>query len=302
MWDIAPGEEHKRTEVQDKYGGSPQGGIAHSGSSANVLLFTNPKRGRKVGYFDGWGSDGCYHYTGEGQQGDQRMVRGNRAVLQHVQDGRALRLFDAVSSGVYSYLGQFTLATEAPWYYRDALDANNELRSVIMFRLKPIGAVAALGDGLSFTPSDENVIEDVEIEQHQTERMTVSSKSKGHEAERREAPLVTKYRDYLETQGHTVKRKKIIPAGEVRALYTDLYDVTDDALIEAKGSVTREAVRMAIGQLYDYRRYITPRPSLAVLLPARPRQDLIDLCAVSGAAVIWPDGEAFDYSAAEPVH
>ncbi|MEU0845496.1 restriction endonuclease [Streptomyces sp. NPDC005962] len=301
MWDIAPGEERKRTQIQAEYGGSTQGGIAHSSSSANVLLFSNPKRGRKVGYFDGWGTDGCFHYTGEGQQGDQRMVRGNRAVLHHVEDGRALRLFDAVSDGVYVYLGQFTIA-DHPWYYRDALDAKDELRSVIMFRLKPIGDVAELGDGLSFTPSNDDVIEDVEIEQHQTERMTVSSKSKGHEAERREAPLVTKYRDYLAMQGHTVKRKKIIPAGEVRALYTDLYDVTDDALIEAKGSVTREAVRMAIGQLYDYRRYIEPRPSLAVLLPSRPRQDLIDLCNVSGASVIWPDGEAFDSSTADPVH
>ncbi|WP_106516427.1 restriction endonuclease [Streptomyces himastatinicus] len=301
MWDIAPGDQNKRTEIQSEYGGSRQGGIAHSSSSSNVLLFTNPKRGRKVGYFDGWGTDGCYHYTGEGQKGDQQMVRGNRAVLQHVQEGRALRLFDAVSSGVYAYLGQFTLA-DPPWYYRDALDAKDELRSVIMFRLKPIGPSAQLGDDLSFTPRNDDVIEDVEIEQHHTERMAVSSKSKGHEAERREAPLVTKYRDYLEMQGHTVKRKKIIPAGEVRALYTDLYDVTDEALIEAKGSVTREAVRMAIGQLYDYRRYITPRPSLGVLLPSQPRQDLIDLCNASGATVIWPDGDVFDSSAADPMH
>ncbi|MFI0817371.1 restriction endonuclease [Streptomyces sp. NPDC021098] len=301
MWDIALGEERKRTLIQGKYGGNSQKGIAHSNSSANVLLFSNPKRGHKVGYFDGWGTDGCYHYTGEGQKGDQRMAQGNLAVLQHVQDGRALRLFEAASRGVYTYLGEFTLA-DPPWYYRDTLDAKDELRSVIMFRLKPIGQAADLGEDLSFTPHDQDVIEDVEVEQHQTERTTVSSKNKQHEAERREAPLVTKYRDYLEAQGHTVKRKKIIPAGEVRALYTDLYDVTDDALIEAKGTVAREAVRMAIGQLYDYRRYISPQPSLAVLLPTRPRQDLIDLCNMSGAAVIWPVGEVFESSAADHLH
>ncbi|MFD7506803.1 restriction endonuclease [Streptomyces sp. NPDC059850] len=301
MWDIALGEERKRTKIQSTYGGNHQTGIAHSNSSANVLLFTNPERGHKVGYFDGWGKDGFYHYTGEGQKGDQKMTPGNRAILQHVQDGRALRLFNAVARGVYAYLGEFTLA-DPPWYYRDAPDANDESRSVIMFRLKPIDQVADPGESLSFTPRNEDLIEDVEIEQHQTERTTVSTKSKQHEAERREAPLVTKYRDYLEAQGHTVKRKKIIPAGEVRALYTDLYDVTADALIEAKGTVAREAVRMAIGQLYDYRRYISPKPSLAVLLPARPRQDLVDLCNMSGAAVIWPHGEVFDSSAADPLH
>ncbi|EXU66957.1 hypothetical protein Z951_17590 [Streptomyces sp. PRh5] len=292
--DITPGEKRKRTAIQDVYGGSRQGGIAHSRKSPNVLLFSNPGRGHQVGYFDGWGADGCYHYTGEGQTGDQRMTRGNLAILQHVQEGRALHLFDSVARGVVAYMGEFTLATDKPWYYRDALDKAGETRSVIMFRLKPIGAVAQLGEDLAFTPRSEDVVEDVEIEKHQTERMLVSSKTQEREAERREAPLVTAYHDYLLERGHTVTRKKIIPAGEVRALYTDLFDTTDHVLVEAKGSVAREAVRMAIGQLYDYRRYITPTPALAVLLPSRPRQDLIDLCNVSGARVIWPDGPAFE--------
>ncbi|MEU1946189.1 restriction endonuclease [Streptomyces sp. NPDC020125] len=291
--DIAPGEKRKRTAIQDRYGGNRQAGIAHSRQSPNVLLFSNPGRGHQVGYFDGWGADGYYHYTGEGQKGDQRMTRGNLAILQHAQEGRALHLFDSVAKGVVAYMGEFTLATDTPWYYRDAPDAERETRSVIMFRLKPSGTVAKLGEDLAFTPRNEDVVEDVEIEKHQTERMLVTSKTREREAERREAPLVTAYRDYLVQRGHTVARKKIIPAGEVRPLYTDLFDATDQILIEAKGSVAREAVRMAIGQLYDYRRYIKPTPSLAVLLPSRPRQDLIDLCNVSGARVIWPDGTAF---------
>ncbi|OPF70401.1 restriction endonuclease [Streptomyces antioxidans] len=293
MLDIAPGEKRKRTAIQDLYGGSRQGGIAPSRKSPNVLLFSNPGRGHQVGYFDGWGTDGCYHYTGEGQTGDQTMTRGNSAILHHVQEGRALHLFDSVARGVVAYMGEFALATDTPWYYRDAPDAEGETRSVIMFRIKPTGAVVKLGEDLAFTPRDEDVVEDVEIEKHQTERMLVNSKVQEREAERREAPLVSAYRDHLQQQGHTVTRKKIIPAGEVRALYTDLFDTTDQVLVEAKGSVTREAVRMAIGQLYDYRRYITPTPALAVLLPARPQQDLIDLCNGSGARVIWPDGTGF---------
>ncbi|MCQ8834993.1 restriction endonuclease [Streptomyces malaysiensis] len=291
--DIAPGEKRKRTAIQDLYGGNRQAGIAHSRQSPNVLLFSNPGRGHQVGYFDGWGADGYYHYTGEGQKGDQEMTRGNLAILRHVQEGRALHLFDSVARGVVAYMGEFTLATDTPWYYQDAPDAQDEIRSVIMFRLKPVGTVAKLGENLAFTPRSEDVVEDVAVEKHQTERMLVSSKTQEREAERREAPLVTAYRDYLLQRGHTVTRKKIIPAGEVRPLYTDLFDTTDHVLIEAKGSVAREAVRMAIGQLYDYRRYITPAPSLAVLLPSRPRRDLIDLCNVSGARVAWPEGRAF---------
>lgn len=296
MWDITPGEELRRTEVHARYKGNRQAGIAPTESG--VFLFSNPSRGRKVGYVDGWGADGCYHYTGEGQQGDQEMTRGNLAILEHEQRGRALHLFESVARSVVGYVGQFTLAKDPAWYYRDAPDANREIRSVIMFRLKPLGTAAPIGEKIALTPTDDDVVEDVEIEQQHTERMVISPKSEEREAERREAPLVAKYRDHLEMQGHTVTRKKIIPAGEARPLFTDLHDTTDNVLIEAKGSVTREAIRMAIGQLYDYRRYIKPTPSLAILLPSRPREDLIELCNLSGASVIWRDGDTFGRSAA----
>ncbi|GAA2368232.1 restriction endonuclease [Streptomyces sparsogenes] len=292
MWDITPGEELRRTEVHARYKGNRQAGIAPT--KTEVFLFSNPSRGRKVGYFDGWGADGCYHYTGEGQHGDQEMTRGNSAILGHQERGRALHLFESVARSVVAYVGQFALATDPAWYYRDAPDANGEIRSVIMFRLKPLGTVASLGEQIPLTPTSDDVVQDVEIEKQHTERMVVSPNLEEREAERREAPLVTAYRDHLKAQGHNVTRKKIVPAGEVRPLFTDLHDTTDNVLIEAKGSVTREAVRMAIGQLYDYRRYIKPTPSLAVLLPSRPREDLIELCNLSGASVIWRNGETFD--------
>ena len=39
-------------------------------------------------------------------------------------------------------------------------------------------------------------------------------------------------------------------------MFSDVYDVTRNNLLEAKGTVTREAIRMAIGQVADYRRFI----------------------------------------------
>ncbi len=63
----------------------------------------------------------------------------------------------------------------------------------------------------------------------------------------------------------------------LRDLYTDLLDITDHVLYEAKGVATREAVRMAIGQLYDYSRHVPSDPALAVLLPAKPSRDLQEL-------------------------
>jgi hypothetical protein len=71
-------------------------------------------------------------------------------------------------------------------------------------------------------------------------------------------------------------------------MFSDIYDATRNNLLEAKGTVTREAIRMAIGQLADYRRFIDPRPSCAVLLPERPRPDLETLLSTESVAMVWP--------------
>jgi hypothetical protein len=73
-----------------------------------------------------------------------------------------------------------------------------------------------------------------------------------------------------------VKGKRIRPPGEYQWLRADLIDVTAAELYEAKGVTTRDSVRLAIGQLYDYSRFV-PGHSVAVLLPTRPSDDLIAL-------------------------
>jgi hypothetical protein len=93
--------------------------------------------GKKYGYnFDGWMPDGCYHYTGEGQHGDQEMKSGNAAIFRHKQDLRALRLFKGVH-GEVEYLGEFETDEERPYYTTDAPEAGDgPVRSVIVFRLR----------------------------------------------------------------------------------------------------------------------------------------------------------------------
>ena len=46
----------------------------------------------------------------------------------------------------------------------------------------------------------------------------------------------------------------------------------------AKNSDGREALGMAIGQLYDYRRFHEPPVCLAILLPHRPNRDALTCC------------------------
>lgn len=62
------------------------------------------------------------------------------------------------------------------------------------------------------------------------------------------------------------------------SLLTDTYDFTVDELYEAKGTTTRDAIRRAIGQLFDYRRHLPAKDvRLSILLPARPSEDLLAL-------------------------
>src|SRR5438128_10044867 len=92
-WDLVPGDEIERKDLQRKYGGRTQGGIGPSKRSPNVFIFSDAVAGEPHGYFDGWREDGFFHYTGEGQYGDQRMKSGNAAILHHLDEGRALRVF-----------------------------------------------------------------------------------------------------------------------------------------------------------------------------------------------------------------
>jgi hypothetical protein len=90
-----------------------------------------------------------------------------------------------------------------------------------------------------------------------------------------------------------VTRLKIVPAGEAKPLFSDLIDRTTNTLYEAKGTVERGAIRMAIGQLLDYGRFVEPPPRLAVLLPSEPRGDLQQLLTSAGVDLVWASGGEF---------
>ncbi|MGK5630874.1 restriction endonuclease [Streptomyces sp. URMC 123] len=293
--DLAVGGRIKRTELHGLYGGTEQGGISPSRSAHIIMLFTDPKKGHPNGYFDGWGADGHFHYCGAGQEGDQKMPGFNNSVLRHADDGRPLHLFEVVAKGVVAYVGEFALAETDSWYTTDAPDRNGDIRSVIMFRLKPVAVTEGLGSKLPVaTPHGTPRVQNVPLEQNNTEKTYINPSAEPRTAERREAALVKAYEAYLAGKGCSVVRKKILPPGELKPLFTDLFNVTDNVLVEAKGTVTREAIRMAIGQLLDYRRHLSPEPDLAILVPSCPRPDLLDLCAATQISVIWQKRKGFE--------
>lgn len=287
---LEPGKRIKRTALHRRYGGRRQGGISPSAKSPNVFLFTDPERGHRHGYiFDGACEDGLYDYTGEGQRGDQLMVQGNRTIRDHRAEGRELHLFDA-SGRTLTYVGRFEYVDD---YRADAPQkgSSNE-RSVIVFRLRPRGKTVTVASS-PVEQLDRKRVKRLPVEQLLTEHTLIEPNSKPYKATRREQKLVRRFMDSLTDAGHEVCRLQLWPKGEPSPFLSDLYDVTTNTLVEAKGSISRPAFRMAIGQLADYARLVKPSPRRAILVPEKPRRDLIRLAHSQGVGVIWADGDKF---------
>jgi hypothetical protein len=284
---LQPGDRLLRRELHERFGGRQQGGISPSRMVPSVMFFTDPATGHRHGYYDGWDDDGLFNYVGEGQRGDQRLVQGNKAILDHVVEGRTLEGFQASGTSV-TYLGQFDLVDH---YFTEAHETGSDLlRQVVVFRLRPRAKVPVELLQVPVTRSPAPRIQVVPVEEHHTERSYVTPDREPYELERREAALVHRYREHLHRHGHQVSRLRVVPPGEASPLYSDLWDETALELIEAKGAATRDQLRAAVGQLLDYGRFVDPQRR-SVLVPSRPRADLLAYLHTVGVDAIYPDGD-----------
>jgi hypothetical protein len=283
---LQSGERIRRTQLHERYGGRRQGGISPSRVTPNVFLITAP-HGTDYGYiYDGQSTDGYFHYTGEGQVGDQQMTQGNRAIRDHQSEGRELHLFEAHGTEL-EYLGEYGFHDS---YDADAREVNNgPLRKVIVFRLEKVQGSDDVPSRSRLDRFGEEQAKEIPVEQFITEQMVIDGASEPYEAERREQRLVQLLAARLERDGHDVCRLQFLPDGEAAPLFSDLYDTTTNTLYEAKGTVTRSAFRMAIGQLADYARMVDPPPARSILVPERPRPDLIALASSQNIKVVWLD-------------
>jgi hypothetical protein len=105
--------------------------------------------------------------------------------------------------------------------------------------------------------------------------------------------LVRDYSDFLTENGDEVTRNQVSAPGASGPLYSDVFNHTRHHLIEAKAGTSRGDIRMAIGQLADYQRFVPPFKRRAVLLEAKPHPDLVALLSSQDIAVIWRSGEGF---------
>ena len=128
---LKPGQVFaKRGDIHAALGGQTQGGISTPKGKPYILLFTGPS-GEQYGYYDGWDGD-AFLYAGEGPIGDMSFVRGNRAVRDHIKNGKALLLFQETKNGGRRFEGTFVCQG---YEMIRGLDVNGMDRDVIQFHL-----------------------------------------------------------------------------------------------------------------------------------------------------------------------
>lgn len=132
MFGLKVGNVVRRRDVHAQFGGQQQGGIATPSEHPVVLAFTGGS-GVQHGYDDGW-DKGVFCYFGEGQLGPMEFVRGNRAMRDHIQDGKDLLLFKMEAKGFVSFMGPFMVTS---WEHRQQPDRNGQMRRAIVFHLNP---------------------------------------------------------------------------------------------------------------------------------------------------------------------
>jgi hypothetical protein len=106
-----------------------------------------------------------------------------------------------------------------------------------------------------------------------------------------EAQLVDRYRRWLDLGG--VRLNGLVIPTSSPSLRADLYDTQSNTLIETKAESSREHIRYAIGQPFDYRRYLKFHPDLAVLFPDLPTADMAELLSDLHITIIWQQGDGF---------
>lgn len=148
-------QRHDRREIHDQFGGARYRGIAPSGDHPLIFLFTG-ESGTEHGYEDEFRGE-TFVYTGEGRKGDMEMERGNKAILQHQEDGRQLHLFeDTEEAWKVTYLGQFEYVD----HFRQRLpDTNGDMRTAIRFELEPVGGSTIEFDGTLDGLTEEELYE-----------------------------------------------------------------------------------------------------------------------------------------------
>ncbi|KIF69273.1 hypothetical protein HY68_12815 [Streptomyces sp. AcH 505] len=326
--DLVPGLVTTRDAIAAAFGCGTFQGIEPAVDAGKVFVYSDPSAGEEYGYtFDGRAEDDefgpLYLYTGAGAEGDQKPSGRNASLITAAEKGREVHLFVAhgrVQGGGamrQRYIGQMVLDPITPYDIRRGPGRDHVMRDVLVFRFR-----LAPGTTPGWTEADKQPqatqttieITDPEValpapvvlpaqsgakvkktEQHTTSETVADIPAGQRKVLRREGELVKAFVAHLAAAGHKTHSFQITVEGEPGTLTPDLYDADDHALYEGKGLTTRANVRMAIGQLADYRRHVPNSKTLrvAVLLPSAPTPDVRKLLAEQKIALVYQTDDGF---------
>lgn len=127
---------NRRKDIHGRYGGQQQGGISTPVNHDVIFIFTGDT-GKDYGYRDEFRPDGTFWYTGEGQIGDMQMLRGNLAIKDHIEQGKALLLFEYASSGHVKFVSEVVCVN---YHTEQRPDKNNNFRNAFVFHLAMVSS------------------------------------------------------------------------------------------------------------------------------------------------------------------
>ncbi|MFE3588357.1 hypothetical protein ACFXOY_12600 [Streptomyces niveus] len=290
-WQLNPGASIRRTELHTRYGGSSQNGISSSGTSDNILIFTAASSGHQHGYFDTWNEDGTFHYTGEGQTGDQRMIRGNKAIFEHRETGKRLRLFDG-ARGMVRYLGEWTLDQEQAYSWAEAPETGGgPLRQVIRFHLVPVRT--------TITAPDVEVGQDYVVVDEEVAPAPAAPSTPDPDLVGRNLSTHRRLQNQLAEEAQNRGLTALSPGATDPDFDLAWRDGQDRLTVCEVKSLTRaneaRQLRAGLGQVLDYKDQLTERATdvAAVLWIEREPAEIrwANLCRQVGVTLAWPGRE-----------
>ncbi len=278
-------------------GGSFRHGMTSCSNGTEFLLFHDKKKSVKYGYnvWEGLQADGSFHYTGQGTNGNQELTKSNLALINANEKSIPIHLIESVD-GECTYLGEFSL-DDPPFVYKAAPDESKiELRQVLVFRLLPQRFYESARDLSDMNPWISKNVRNWTALAYDDLEVGLVAAEQGIRV-RRELKLQVDFGSYLIEGGHKVSVLEMKLLNRSGVLCPDFWIEDLGLIVEAKPSVSREHVRLAIGQVLDYlnlAEMLGINATPAILLPGLPSQDLVHLIERLGITLIYQSGSAFE--------
>ncbi len=291
------GSQIARKQLHNRWGGVRQGGIAPSTDTPNVFLFTDEKASSAHGYRqDRWVDSQLFEYCGEGQTGDQSIVRYNKSVATAAGDGKEIHLFSGWR-GIVTYVGPIELDEREPFYFDVGRDVKGNDRRVVVFRLRPSGFRGPGG------PREEGLDREQLIDMTSLEGSVYRYANESATTNRERVPFsVDPDLQDRSLRAHAIAQnvlaewvadKSLVPLSP--SLDDPPYDLAwrdgDSTYVAEVKSIVPEnevrQLRLGLGQVLDYAHQLDARGVLFV--DRRPLSDRwSDIAAAAGVELLWP--------------